>query len=310
MHRWIVALVLLVIPACGGKGSSTAPSPGQTPTGPTRIMALSGNLAFGSVQVGNTADTTMTITNTGNAVLTVSGMTGPSWVTATWTSGAIAAGGSQQVTIRATPTASGAFSGTVTVNGDHTSGTNTLATSVTGTVPTPTAFTLSGIVTAGADPPRGLPVAGVRVGVVDAGPNAGKFALTGGDGRYSIPNMVGGGYTVSATANGYNYADRPVGITGNTTLNFTIFTTVPWSRSGTGDTVFDMPTNLPRVRITGTYASNSSNFVVYIASRLLVNELLGTGWGQTQFVGTYLTSGGVVEIKLSSQVAWSFTEVR
>lgn len=82
-----------------------------------------------------------------------------------------------------------------------------------------------------------------------------------------------------------------------------------WSNSGVGDMVFDMPTYVSRVRITGTYTGSSSNFVVYVGGHLLVNELLGTYWGQTNFSGTYVTTGGTVEIIYSSGVAWTFTEV-
>lgn len=82
-----------------------------------------------------------------------------------------------------------------------------------------------------------------------------------------------------------------------------------WSRSGWGDMVFDMPTYVSRVRIIGTYTGYSSNFIVYVGGDLLVNELLGTGWGTTRYDGTLLTSGGIVEIKYSSGVWWSFTEV-
>jgi len=83
-----------------------------------------------------------------------------------------------------------------------------------------------------------------------------------------------------------------------------------WSRSGQGDMVFDMPTYVSRVRIIGTYTGYSSNFIVYVGGHLLVNELLGTGWGTTRYDGTLLTTGGVVEITYSSGVSWSFTEVR
>jgi len=82
-----------------------------------------------------------------------------------------------------------------------------------------------------------------------------------------------------------------------------------WSKSGTGDNVFDMPTYVSRVRIIGTYTGYSSNFIVYVGGDLLVNELLGTGWGTTTYDGTHLTTGGVVEIKHSSGVSWSFTQV-
>lgn len=94
-------------------------------------------------------------------------------------------------------------------------------------------------------------------------------------------------------------------------ISGTGFNTAPlFTRSGTGDNVFDMPTSVTRVRITGRYTANSSNFIVRIAGRLIVNELLGTAWNQVDFAGTYVTSGGVVEITNSSGVAWTFTEVR
>jgi hypothetical protein len=50
-----------------------------------------------------------------------------SFLTASWLSGTIAAGGSQTVTIRFEPTTAATYSGTLTVNGDQTSGTNTIA---------------------------------------------------------------------------------------------------------------------------------------------------------------------------------------
>ena len=86
-----------------------------------------------------------------------------------------------------------------------------------------------------------------------------------------------------------------------------------WSNAGTGDTVFDMPRSVARVRVIGTYTAHSSNFIVWIDKprTLLVNELLGTGWGRTTYDGILLTEGGgIVSIESSSGVVWSFTEVR
>jgi hypothetical protein len=86
---------------------------------------------------------------------------------------------------------------------------------------------------------------------------------------------------------------------------------IPWTRTGVGDAVFDMPTSIARVRIIGTYSGYSSNFIVKIGGRLIVNELLGIGWGTTRYDGTLLTGGGgVVAITNSSGVSWSFEEVR
>jgi len=85
-----------------------------------------------------------------------------------------------------------------------------------------------------------------------------------------------------------------------------------WSNSGTGDMVFDMPRDVARVHVVATYTGYSSNFIVWIDNtRLLVNELLGTGWDKTTYDGTLLTGGGgVVSITGSAGVIWSFTEVR
>lgn len=82
-----------------------------------------------------------------------------------------------------------------------------------------------------------------------------------------------------------------------------------WSKSGYGDYAFDMPTYVKWVKITGSYTGYSSNFMVYVGGKLLVNELLGTGWKQTYYTGVWATTGGAVQIKNSSGVSWSFTEV-
>src|ERR1051326_3004278 len=98
VRRWVPVAVLACLVACGGGGGSPT-SPGST-TG-TKIIGVSGNLAFGHVTVGTTAPATFTISNSGTATLTVTGMTvtgGLSSVSAaTWTSGTIAAGGTQLV---------------------------------------------------------------------------------------------------------------------------------------------------------------------------------------------------------------------
>lgn len=138
--RLFPLLLLPVAIACGGGGSSSPTSPSPTPSTPTRIVGVSGNLSFGDVPVGSSRDASFTITNTGTTTLTVSGMSVSgglaSHITASWTSGTIAAGGSQTVSVRFQPTATGSYSGTITVNGDHTGGTNTIAVSGNAVGPT------------------------------------------------------------------------------------------------------------------------------------------------------------------------------
>ena len=100
---------------------------------PTRIIALSGSLAFGNVTVGATAQSALTISNSGNAALTITSISYPSGFSGNWSSGTIAAGGSQNVTVTFAPVAAQGYGGTVTVNSDATAGTNTIAASGTGT---------------------------------------------------------------------------------------------------------------------------------------------------------------------------------
>lgn len=213
------ALLSLVIAGCGGDKSSSPTTPTPTPT-PTKAIALEGDLNFGDVTVGATAEKQFRIVNRNATTLNISGMTGPAGFTADWTNGAILSNQWRDVTVRFSPTAQQSYSGTMTVNGDHTSGTNTMAINA-----------------------RGV---------------------------------------------------RPL-----------------FSRSGTGDNAFDAPADLTRVKITGTYNGNSSNFIVKVGGRLVVNELVGTFWNMTRYEGTHqLAVSGVVEITNSSGVAWTIEEVR
>jgi len=81
-----------------------------------------------------------------------------------------------------------------------------------------------------------------------------------------------------------------------------------WKNSGIGATVFDMPTYVSRVRIRGEYTGTGQNFVVWVGNDLLVNEILGTWWGQTVYDGVHLTTGGVVQVKYSQGLSWWFWE--
>jgi hypothetical protein len=85
-----------------------------------------------------------------------------------------------------------------------------------------------------------------------------------------------------------------------------------FSRSGVGDTVFDMPLDVARIRVVGTYNGSSQNFIMRIAGRLIVNEIIGTCCGNVpRYEGTLLTGGGgTVEIRSSSGVSWVIDEIR
>ena len=72
-------------------------------------------MAFGNIMVGSSFDATLQIRNKGTGTLAITGMIGPSGYTADWTSGTIAAGASQAVTIRFSPLEEKTYNGTVIV---------------------------------------------------------------------------------------------------------------------------------------------------------------------------------------------------
>ena len=108
-------------------------------TEPTWIIGASGNLAFGNVMTGQTAAAALTITNSGNMALSISGVSYPAGFSGAW-SGAIAPGGSTNVTVIFAPLRWQLYGGTVTVSSDATAGTHALSASGRG-IPAPAAQT-------------------------------------------------------------------------------------------------------------------------------------------------------------------------
>jgi hypothetical protein len=105
---------------------------GLQPPPATRILDLTGNLTFGNVRVGTTAVRTLTIGNSGTGALAVSGISYPAGFSGNWSSGTIAAGGSQNVAVTFAPSATGTYAGTVTISANQTGGTATASASGTG----------------------------------------------------------------------------------------------------------------------------------------------------------------------------------
>jgi hypothetical protein len=237
-QRLAVVAVSLLLAACGSSPSSTGSS--SSPTGPslpdaTRIINVTGDMAFGDVNFGESPTRMLTIANSGTGVLTFTGITavegtGTAGYTATPTTGTVPPGGSVPVTIQFTPTIAQLYSNVLTVVGDQTSGN--------------AAINFSG---------RGI----------DSGSGV----------------------------------DNPP----------------PWTQSGTGDAVFDLPATVTRVRIQATPTTNCQNFVVLIGGDSTVNVILGTceTADAPSLDRTYPTGGGgVVSITISTGITWTFTEIR
>jgi len=130
MRRLLIVLCVLSAAACGSNSSSnsSAPTAPTAPT-PTRVINVTGDLNFGQVNVGDAQTRFITIANSGTSMLTITGLSGPCGgsFSVSWASGTISAGASQSVSVRFAPTAAQSCTGVVTVNGDQTSGTNTIA---------------------------------------------------------------------------------------------------------------------------------------------------------------------------------------
>jgi uncharacterized membrane protein len=118
--------------ATDGTNTVNASGNGTVIGTPTRIIALSGDLNFGSVGVGSTPQLVLTITNLGDSDLTITSIDLPAGYSADVTAGVIAAGTTTNVTITFSPVAETDYNGAVTVNSDATSGTDTVNISGTG----------------------------------------------------------------------------------------------------------------------------------------------------------------------------------
>lgn len=248
-------------------------------------------MAFGSVTVGSTSTSTLTIGNSGTGELTVTSVTYPAGFTGSFTSGTIAPNGSQAVTVTFAPTAAQSYTGNITVAGNQASGTNTIAVSGTGVAQA--TFTLSGIVTE-TPPTTSTVLSGVVVTFLD-GANQGKTATTGADGRYQITGVVNGGYTVTATRAGYTPVALPVGVNGHTTLDFRLEPIAPRTSFGPGQ--YRVPTDIP----VGRYYSDPANGCHFARvrsfggtpSEAIVDQTLNFDAGQW-IVDLLSTDGGFV----------------
>lgn len=207
-------LVALAAAACDKAGpASPTPAAGSV----TRVISLGGSLAFGSVEVGKTSESTLTIGNSGTGPLSVTGITVPDGYAVNWSSGSILPGGSQQVAVRFAPTGARSYDGTLVVNGDHTGGTNTAALKGTGLA---SAF---GAITGTAVEQAAGPLIGANIEIRD-GPDAKKTTTTDEAGRFTLAELQPGTVTVRAWKSGYSDTDQRVTVTagGVATLAFSV----------------------------------------------------------------------------------------
>ncbi len=161
------------------------------------------------------------------------------------------------------------------------------------------------------DAVSGAGVAAAQVVVLD-GQFTGSTHTVADDGTLTLTGAQGN-MNMEATHTGYQSVRSGVGpctSTGCTAnISFSLARDTPWRRTGAGANVFDMPTDLRRVRIEAVYNGLSENFVVWVDNDLVVNTILGTLWPSTTYSGVHLVTGGVVRVEFSQGVSWSITQV-
>ena len=103
-----------------------------------QVTLSTSSLDFGDVEVGSSGDLTLTLENTGNAALDISGIISNSpRYTVDPTSGSVAAGGTLQLTVTFTPTAAGTVSGSLSIVSDASGSPHEVAVTGTGSVTSP-----------------------------------------------------------------------------------------------------------------------------------------------------------------------------
>src|SRR5690349_20173140 len=124
-----------------------------------------------------------------------------------------------------------------------------LASCGSSTTPTPpSAVSLIGTVTAR----RGARPSGTTRRIAD-GSSPAATPTTNNDGMYRFYGLAVSTGNVSAVADGYDSVITSIYIDGTQALNFTLRTSVPWSKAGTGNAVFGIPTYITRVHVLGVY---------------------------------------------------------
>jgi hypothetical protein len=89
---------------------------------------------------------------------------------------------------------------------------------------TATAFSLTGSVTGGgmfAGQVSSAKISGATVAIID-GPNAGQSTTTDASGNYTFSSLQQSGFSVNASANGYNSQSKGVTLTSSQSLNFAL----------------------------------------------------------------------------------------
>ena len=222
----------LTVDSDATSGSASLAVSGTGTPAPTRVVSVTGIVAFGPHALGTSTPTNVTISNSGNSDLTVTGITLPAGFSGSF-SGTIPAGGSTTIVVTFSPTDVTTYSGNLSVASNATSGTGTLALSGTGTPvvysvtldqsnSTPLTLGASTAIT-GTIRANGVPAANLRFSVVDGISFLSLETRTNSQGMFSIaehPSLPGAGILeiFINRANVFQYAFTVTSPAGSDTL--------------------------------------------------------------------------------------------
>ena len=137
------------------------------------------------------------------------------------------------------------------------------------------------------DATNGRPVVGARVEIV-TGDNAGKFAVSDGNGYYAIPNIINGQVTLRVSRDGYITGDTVATVLGNTQVDIRVTPVPPPPYAGTYNVSLSVvqdtcqqifPAGSGQVQLSGT----ATTITVRVVERGITRSYNGTIAGDGSF---------------------------
>jgi hypothetical protein len=198
---------------------------------PSKVLALSGNLDFGTVGVGTQTTRTLVVQNNGTLPLNVTSISYPSGYGGDWSGGVVQPGTPQNVTVALNPPTAGNYNGTITVNSE--AGNKTIAVTASAIVIPIKTLTLSA-----GNLDFGSVTVGSSKGLTYNIKNTGNATVTVNSIQY--PNGFGGNFSgallpdASQTVTVTFTPGAAITYSGNVTINSDATSVTPLNLSGNG----------------------------------------------------------------------------
>lgn len=129
----------------------------------------------------------------------------------------------------------------------------------------------------------------------------------------SVAGCGGGGDNSGECSGSPEYCAEFSSNAGGTTASTATSSTLAaaWvGKSGTGDTAFEIPSSVKKIRIQAAAIGGVTNFFVKIDGVPIVTKVIGPTEVPTDYSGDHLIGdGGTVQITFSSGATWKFTEI-